>query len=199
VVSSTLKPITGGPGISSPSASSGDSGGTAAPAVDGATYKVVPGDTLSGIAAANGMSTSQIEALNPQIKDPDLIHPGQIVNLGSSGGATSSDSSQPEPAIVVGDRQQPSSPSGSAGSTIPHSSFGITGGSEAPGAINFPDKSSYPSIGSDVEKAADDLSTGAKAQGWVDGSGSGTPDVAKSVFEADSQTSTDPLKIDDKK
>lgn len=46
-----------------------------------ATYKVVEGDTLSGIAAAHKMTLAQLEMLNPQIKDPNVIYPGQVIYL----------------------------------------------------------------------------------------------------------------------
>lgn len=51
----------------------------------GQTYKVTqcrvdPGDTLSGIAEQFGISLDDIIAANPGI-DPDLIHPGQVLNL----------------------------------------------------------------------------------------------------------------------
>jgi len=43
-------------------------------------YVVVKkGDTLSGIAASNHLTLTQIEKLNPQIKHPDWIYPGQHV------------------------------------------------------------------------------------------------------------------------
>lgn len=45
------------------------------------TYTVVAGDTLSGIAARNGLTTAQIIALNPQIPNPNLIYVGQTVYL----------------------------------------------------------------------------------------------------------------------
>lgn len=45
------------------------------------TYTVVAGDTLSSIAARNGLTTAQIIALNPQIKNPNLIYVGQTVYL----------------------------------------------------------------------------------------------------------------------
>lgn len=51
------------------------------PAAARKTYTVVAGDTLSGIAARNGLSTAQIIALNPQIQNPNLIYVGQTVYL----------------------------------------------------------------------------------------------------------------------
>lgn len=51
----------------------------------GPIYTVVQGDTLSGIAAAHGLSLARIEQLNPQFgPNYDLIHPGDHVNLSGS-------------------------------------------------------------------------------------------------------------------
>jgi LysM repeat protein len=44
-------------------------------------YTVQPGDSLSAIAAAHGLTLDQIISYNPQIPNPDMIHPGDIVNL----------------------------------------------------------------------------------------------------------------------
>ncbi|MDQ3827226.1 MAG: LysM peptidoglycan-binding domain-containing protein [Actinomycetota bacterium] len=46
-------------------------------------YTVVPGDTLSGIAAAHGIEPWQIlaERNRTTIPNPDLIYPGQRVSL----------------------------------------------------------------------------------------------------------------------
>ena len=44
------------------------------------TYTVVPGDTLSGIAKRHGVPLSAIIELN-QIRNPDLIHPGQTFKI----------------------------------------------------------------------------------------------------------------------
>ncbi len=44
-------------------------------------YAVVKGDTLWGIAARYGSGLSQIIALNPQIKNPNLIFVGQKVRV----------------------------------------------------------------------------------------------------------------------
>lgn len=56
----------------------------AAPAAG--TYTVKPGDTLSGIAAAHKVSLAAIIAANPQIKDPNRIWAGDVVNI--PGGST---------------------------------------------------------------------------------------------------------------
>jgi LysM repeat protein len=53
----------------------------AAKAATPKTYTVVHGDNLSKIAAAHGLSLSQLEKLNPQIKNDNLIYSGQKVNL----------------------------------------------------------------------------------------------------------------------
>ena len=56
--------------------------GPAAPAPAAVSQCIVePGDTLSGIAVQYGVPLDQIIRANPGI-DPDLIHPGQVINLG---------------------------------------------------------------------------------------------------------------------
>ena len=45
------------------------------------TYNVASGDTLSSIAAKSGISWQELHSLNPQISNPNLIHPGDVVNL----------------------------------------------------------------------------------------------------------------------
>jgi LysM repeat protein len=47
-------------------------------------YTVRQGDTLSGIAASNGVSLSSLEAANPQIRNPNFIRTGQVLNLPDS-------------------------------------------------------------------------------------------------------------------
>lgn len=44
-------------------------------------HTVVRGDTLWGIAARYGVALEQILKLNPQIKNPNLIYPGQKVRV----------------------------------------------------------------------------------------------------------------------
>lgn len=52
------------------------------PASSAGTYTVVPGDTLSGIADANGTSWQVLHQLNAdEVPNPDLIYPSQIIDL----------------------------------------------------------------------------------------------------------------------
>ncbi|WP_333572815.1 phage tail tip lysozyme [Sphingomonas sp.] len=51
-------------------------------------YTVRQGDTLSGIAAKNGISLAALRAANPQIRNPNLIFPGQTIALPQSGTAS---------------------------------------------------------------------------------------------------------------
>lgn len=45
------------------------------------SYTVVSGDTLSAIARRNSTTVQNILSLNPQIKNPNLIYPGQVFQL----------------------------------------------------------------------------------------------------------------------
>lgn len=47
----------------------------------GGGYTVVSGDTLSKIAAANGVSVQALLAANPQIKDANMIYSGQVIQI----------------------------------------------------------------------------------------------------------------------
>jgi spore coat assembly protein SafA len=53
-------------------------------------YRVKSGDTLSAIAAAHGVSLKSLEAANPQIRNPNLIYPGQKINIPGGGGVKGS-------------------------------------------------------------------------------------------------------------
>ena len=50
----------------------------------GSVHTVKKGDTMWNIAQENGMALGELVALNPHIKNPDLIHPGEKVNLGAA-------------------------------------------------------------------------------------------------------------------
>ena len=47
----------------------------------GGIYTVQSGDNLSQIALANGLGLADLISKNPQIKNPNLIYPGQAINL----------------------------------------------------------------------------------------------------------------------
>lgn len=49
--------------------------------VSNKTYTVKKGDTMWAIAKKNKMSLKTLVAKNPQIKNPNLIYPGQKINL----------------------------------------------------------------------------------------------------------------------
>lgn len=74
---------------------------------------VAAGDTLSGIAYSHGDSLAAIESVNRQIANPNLIYPGQVVNLPGSGATTTAsaadhesdgDSDDPQPTHDPGGR-----------------------------------------------------------------------------------------------
>jgi peptidoglycan hydrolase-like protein with peptidoglycan-binding domain len=44
-------------------------------------HTVQKDESLSGIASSNGLSLPEIEKLNPQIRQPDIIHPGDKVRV----------------------------------------------------------------------------------------------------------------------
>lgn len=59
-------------------------------------YKVKAGDTLSKIAKRNGVSLAQLLKANPQIKNPDKIRVGQLINLPD----TPTETTKPLPSTV---------------------------------------------------------------------------------------------------
>ncbi len=50
------------------------------------TYLVQPGDTMSGIAVSHGIGLSALEAANPQVTNPHVIVPGQVLNIPGGNG-----------------------------------------------------------------------------------------------------------------
>lgn len=54
---------------------------TAAPAPGRNRYVVQPGDTLTIISRRFSTTLNEVIRVNPQISNPDVIYPGQIINL----------------------------------------------------------------------------------------------------------------------
>lgn len=52
------------------------------------TYTVRSGDSMSRIASSHGVSLSALERANPQVKNPNLIYPGEKLNIPGGGGDT---------------------------------------------------------------------------------------------------------------
>ena len=71
-----------GTGTRVTAATGGTAGGAAQAGSSGEQwYTVVRGDTLWGIARRYGVALADLIALNPQIKNPNLIYPGQKVRV----------------------------------------------------------------------------------------------------------------------
>ncbi|MEE2902897.1 MAG: SafA/ExsA family spore coat assembly protein [Myxococcota bacterium] len=56
----------------------------------GGQHTVASGDTLSAIARQNGVSLNELIQANPQIANPDLIYPGDKINIPGRGGSSES-------------------------------------------------------------------------------------------------------------
>lgn len=52
------------------------------------SYTVVRGDSLWKIAVKHQVGLSEIKGANPQIKNPDLIYPGQVINIPTTDAST---------------------------------------------------------------------------------------------------------------
>lgn len=63
--------------LTGPARAGGASGGRPC----GSAYTVRPGDTLSSIARMCNLPLDTLLAANPTIRDPHLIHPGQVINI----------------------------------------------------------------------------------------------------------------------
>ena len=61
------------------------------------TYIVKAGDTLSKIAARNGTTMAQLLQANPQIKNPDRINVGDVINLPDAQASAPTSSTAPPP------------------------------------------------------------------------------------------------------
>lgn len=66
------------------------------------THVVVPGDTLSAIAARNDVALADVIAANPQIQNPDVIEVGDVIHLPS--GAAGAGASTATPSATEADR-----------------------------------------------------------------------------------------------
>ncbi|NCB04340.1 MAG: SafA/ExsA family spore coat assembly protein [Clostridia bacterium] len=53
----------------------------------GLTHTVVQGDTMWKLAVKHQIGTSEIIAANPHIENPNLIYPGQVLNIPQLGGS----------------------------------------------------------------------------------------------------------------
>ncbi|MCY4056626.1 MAG: LysM peptidoglycan-binding domain-containing protein [Gammaproteobacteria bacterium] len=76
----------------------------------GGSHTVVSGDTLSEIAAAQGLTLDELIALNPQIANPNLITPGQRVNLSGGGDVNITQRSAPPLSQDILDIAEPADP-----------------------------------------------------------------------------------------
>ena len=97
----------------SPVESQGEAGATPA----NGSYTVKPGDTLWDIAAANGISLQSLIEANPQISNPDLIYPGQNVNIPGGGSAGGPDQGSP---ATPGSPDPAANPAGGTQITLPN-------------------------------------------------------------------------------
>ncbi len=68
-------------GASEPGAGSTPAPAAVAPSSAQSQYRVRRGDSLSKIAQAQGITLKSVINANPQIANPDLIHPDQVINL----------------------------------------------------------------------------------------------------------------------
>src|SRR5690554_2745455 len=95
------------------------------------------GDTLWGIAAGNGVSLDALIAANPQIRNPDLIHPGQTVHMPGGGGGGGGGGPAPAPGPGTGADPAPP-PSGEVPTYAPYTVYST--GHQAPFTVSHPDQ-----------------------------------------------------------
>ena len=105
----------------------------------GATHDVTvrSGDTLSGIAARNNVGLDALLSANPQIRNPDLIHPGQVVHVPGAGGGTPSPAPAPGPAPAPAPAPAPP-PSGDAPTYAPYTVYST--GHQPAISVSHPDQ-----------------------------------------------------------
>jgi len=90
------------------------------------SHTVRPGDTLYDIAQQYGVSLRDLIAANPQIGNPNLIHPGEVVTVPQAGGASPSPtppSSSPTPPSPTQPAPAPQPAPGGPGNPAPDGNF----------------------------------------------------------------------------
>ncbi len=114
------------------------------------THTVQPGDTLSGIAAASGVSLTKVEAANRWIKNPNLIYVGQVVHVpdGRSGITPMAPTYYQAPAVS----STPSASTGTSASTSTSASTGTS--SESSGTSSESSGTSSASTGTSTGTAS---------------------------------------------
>ena len=124
----------------------------------GGSHTVARGDTLSAIAAAQGMSLDEIIAANPQIADPNLIEPGQRINL--PGGGAAKPAVQPYSPTLSPDIQEIADPADPY--SVPQ--MPLPGGRDVVGSEpRDPALSERDMYGSDFASGVSDFSTAVQA------------------------------------
>jgi LysM repeat protein len=81
------------------------------PAGASTVHVVQRGDTLSSIAAANGTTVAQLRANNPQIRDANVIHPGDQIRIGGRAAPAAGPQARPQ--------ARPATPADAAGTARP--------------------------------------------------------------------------------
>ncbi len=67
-------------------------------AAGGDTHTIERGETLSQIAASNGVSVADLLAANPQIKNPDIIYPDDVLSIPNKSEQVPNEVASPAPA-----------------------------------------------------------------------------------------------------
>lgn len=97
-------------------------------------YTVQPGDTLSAIASRSGINLEPLLRANVQIKNPDLIHPGQQIHIPGGGDASPSAGVETTPNATSGT----GAPGTSGSAAAPHTTPEYDGSTPAAGTTLAP-------------------------------------------------------------
>ncbi len=79
----------------------GGGGGTPVPCPNGKLYTVKSGDTMFEIARANNISLAALIMANPQVSDPNIIFPGQVICIPRTVMEMPSPGEMPRPAPIA--------------------------------------------------------------------------------------------------